>query len=422
MDYEKVRTIFNESNTAHSWSHPMKLIQREQLSAVRCKDIIECFRRVEEYLDYPQHIMQVQLYSTYIDLTLNAVLALKKNITLANNETVLTLKRTRILFNIVDIMSELLWDYIYSRETSPISVCHKHTHLDYEDDVSMYTDFISHFIYWFTHEYTMVNNQGRSEWNKEIPIKMNTHCDCTLLITPMDLFDICIIPAIQQIMFIVYGATTNLHIFGDTRIQHIILMGSIMNIKCNTTHAEALYLLKECIKKQNKYYNHITIHWSEEQVSNMVYQGIKSIKRNPSGGLLEQIIGGTYTLEFDEAVYLGFQKLKLLDAGYLLAIINNPTVVTEDMRETGRSSYYYYEGEKNDLNLYYSLDYRDNRTIINYYPINNIDSFPITVKWNIGLKEVIFCFGAGAEGNAGIDGANSNKFHMRENMILSPYL
>ncbi|KAI8997103.1 hypothetical protein BDB01DRAFT_19715 [Pilobolus umbonatus] len=157
-------------------------------------------------------------------------------------------------------MSELLWGYIQSREASPISICYKHTYLDYEDDVSMYIDFISYFNYWFTQEYTMLNTKGKSEWNKEIPMKMNTHCDCTLLITPMDLFDICIIPAIQQMMAIVYGATTNTHIFGDTKIQHIILMGSIMNIKCNTTHKKALYLLKECIKKQNKYFNHITLH------------------------------------------------------------------------------------------------------------------------------------------------------------------
>ncbi|KAI8985523.1 hypothetical protein BDB01DRAFT_835046 [Pilobolus umbonatus] len=393
IDYGKVKTILNESNTAHLWSHSMKLIQREQLSAVRCKDTIECYKIVEEHLDYPHNIMQVQLYPTYIDLTLNAVLALNKNIKLANDETVLTLKRKRISFNMVDTISELLWDYIQSREASPISICRKHTYSDYEDDVSMYTDFISHFIYWFTHEYTMVNNQGRSEWNKEIPMKMNTHCDCTLLITPMDLFDICIIPAIQQIMFIVYGATTNLHIFGDTRIHHIILMGSIMNMKCNTTHAEALYLLKECIKKQNKYYNHITIHWSRKQVSKMVNQGIQSIKRNPSGGLLEQITGGEYTLYFDKAVYLDFQKSEVLYEKDFFILIGNPTVVTEDMRETGRSFYFYYGGKRN-----------------------------LILKWNIGLREVIFCFGAGVEGNAGIKGANSDKFYMRENIILSPYV
>ncbi|KAI8970786.1 hypothetical protein BDB01DRAFT_529751 [Pilobolus umbonatus] len=152
IDYEKAKTIFDESNTTHLWSHPMKLIQREQLSAVRCKDIIKCFESVGEYLNYPQHIMQIQLYPTYIDLTLNAVMALNKDITLANNETVLTLKRKRISYNIVDVLSELLWDYIQSRELPPFSLCHKHTYLDYEDDVSMYIDFISHFNHWFTHE------------------------------------------------------------------------------------------------------------------------------------------------------------------------------------------------------------------------------------------------------------------------------
>ncbi|KAI8976231.1 hypothetical protein BDB01DRAFT_360923 [Pilobolus umbonatus] len=152
IDYEKVKTILSESNTAHIWSHSMKLIQREQFSAVRCKDTIKRDEKVKDYLDYPQHIMQVQLYPSYIDLTLNGVLALNKDITLVNNETVLTLKRKRIPFNIVDVMSELLWDYIQSREVSPISICHKHTYLDYEDDVSMYIDFMSHFNYWFTHE------------------------------------------------------------------------------------------------------------------------------------------------------------------------------------------------------------------------------------------------------------------------------
>ncbi|KAI8993148.1 hypothetical protein BDB01DRAFT_902724 [Pilobolus umbonatus] len=344
IDYEKVKTIFNESNTTHIWSHSMKLIQREQLSAVHCKDTIKCFENVEDYLDYPQHIMQVQLYPSYIDLTLNAVLALNKNIKLANNETVLILKRKRIPFNIVDVMSELLWDHIQTRKASLISICHKHTYLDY-DEVSMYIDFISHFIYWFTHEYTVINNKGKSEWNKEIPMKMNAQCDCTLSITPMDLFDICIIPAIQQVMFMVYGGTTNTHIFGDTKIQHIILMGSIMNIKCNTTHKKALYLLKECIKKQNKYYNHILVHWTEQHVSKMVNQGIKSIKINPSGGLLEQIISGRYGVIFDKAVYLDFQKSDILDAGNYSIIIDYNTVVTEDMRETGRFSSHYYEGE-----------------------------------------------------------------------------
>ncbi|KAI8986563.1 hypothetical protein BDB01DRAFT_891351 [Pilobolus umbonatus] len=315
--------------------------------------------------------MQVQLYPSYIDLTLNGVLALNKDITLVNNETVFTLKRKRIPFNIVDVMSELLWNYLQSREASPISICHKHTCLDYEDDVSMYIDFMSHFKYWFTHEYTMINTQGKSEWNKEISMKMNTHCDCTLLITPIYLFDICIIPAIQQLMAIAYGATTNTHIFGDTKIQHIIPMGSIMKIKCKSTHTEALYLLKDYIEKQNKYYNHITLHWTKEQVSDVVNQGIKSIKRNPSGGLLEQIISGEYALDFDEEVYFDFQKFDILDPRYYNPIINYNTVVTEDMLETGLLSSYYYEGKNIELS-----------------------------KWKIGLREVIFCFGAGAEGNA----------------------
>ncbi|KAI8985399.1 hypothetical protein BDB01DRAFT_84023 [Pilobolus umbonatus] len=268
----------------------------------------------------------------------------------------------------------------------------------------------------------MINTKGKSEWNKEISMKMNAHCDCTLLITPMDLFDICINPSIQQMMAIVYGATTNMHIFGGTRIQHIILMGSIMKIKCNTTHTKSLQLLRECVENENKYYNHITLHWTKEQVSEMVNQGIQSIKRNPSGGLLEQIIGGKYGLDFDKAVYYDFQKSDILDTDHYNPIIEYNTVVTEDMRETGLLSSYYNKGENIELNLFYSSNNEDKGLYINSYNIKKIDSFPITAKWKIGLKEVIFCFGAGAEGNAVIFGANNDTFYMRENMILSPYV
>ncbi|KAI8972120.1 hypothetical protein BDB01DRAFT_810943 [Pilobolus umbonatus] len=152
IDYEEVRTFFRETNTTRLSSHPMKLIHREQLSAVYCKDTIKCYNRVEDYLDYPQYMMQVQLYPTYIDLTLNVILSLKKDITLPNNETVLTIKRKRILYNMVDVMSELLWDYIQSREEFPVKTCHEHHHSDYEDNILMYIDFKTHFNNWFTNE------------------------------------------------------------------------------------------------------------------------------------------------------------------------------------------------------------------------------------------------------------------------------
>ncbi|KAI8994836.1 hypothetical protein BDB01DRAFT_831783 [Pilobolus umbonatus] len=125
----------------------------------------------------------------------------------------------------------------------------------------------------------------------------------------------------------------------------------------------------------------------------MVYQGIASIKRNPSGGLLEQIIGGKYVLPFGNAVYLDIQKSKVLDFFDLSAIIYKPTVVTEDMGETGRFSSYYYKGENIEL-----------------------------IKWNRGLREVIFRFGTGAEENAFMYLANNDTFHMRGNLTLSPYV
>ncbi|KAI8972355.1 hypothetical protein BDB01DRAFT_909411 [Pilobolus umbonatus] len=418
IDHEEVRTIFKETNTTRLSSHPMKLIHREQLSAVHCKETIKCYNRVEDYLDYPQYMMQVQLHPTYIDLTLNVILSLDKDITLPNNETVLTIKRKRIPFNIVDVMSELLWDYIQSREEFPIETCHEHLHSDYE----MYTDYISHFNHWFTNEYTMVNSQGKSEWNKEIPMKMNTHCDCTLTITPMDILDICMVPAIKQIMSIIYGATTNTHIFGETRINHMILMGTIMNINCKTTHTKSLQLLRESVERQNKYYNHITLHWTNNQVSDMVYQGVELIKVNPLGGLLEQIISGDYGLQFSSDVYLDFHKSNMVDAYDHLNTIGGYTLVTEDMRENGLFSYYYYAGNVIKLILRYSHGDTSDSSVINDYTVTEVDSYPITVRCIISLREVVFAFSVGAEGKSSILHAKGDKFHIRENLILSPYV
>ncbi|KAI8974907.1 hypothetical protein BDB01DRAFT_838408 [Pilobolus umbonatus] len=101
---------------------------------------------------------------------------------------------------------------------------------------------------------------------------------------------------------------------------------------------------------------------------------------------------------------------KYFDAGDFSTTIDDLIVVTEDMREDI------------DLALSYSINEDEWLVPINYYAIKNNDSFPITVKWKIGLREVIFLFGAGAEGNADIFGASNDRFHMTENLILSPYV
>ncbi|KAI8970874.1 hypothetical protein BDB01DRAFT_900858 [Pilobolus umbonatus] len=424
IDHDEVRTIFSETDTQCQTPHPMKLIHREQLSAVHCKDTIKCFNRVVDYLDYPQYMMQVQLHPTYIDLTLNVILSLNKDITLADNETVLTVKRKRISYNIVDIMGELLWDYIQSREELPIKTCHKHHLSDYEDNILMYIDFSNHFNNWFTNEvYTMINSHGKSEWNKELPMKINTHCDCTFLITPMDISDICIIPAIKQIMSIIYGATINTHIFGETKINHIILMGTIMNIKCKTTHTRALLLLKEYLKIQNKYYKHITLHWSNNEVSKAVLQGVILLKKNPLGGLFEQITAGSYQLQSSSAVKLpNLQKYRLLEGKKREKIIKDFTAATEDSRDGGITFLCYYTEAFLQFDLFYSPNNLNNPRFINSYVLRNIDSYPVTVRRTIGLREVILSFGAGAEGKAIIDYMNTDKFPFRENLTLSPYV
>ncbi|KAI8972121.1 hypothetical protein BDB01DRAFT_476803 [Pilobolus umbonatus] len=251
---------------------------------------------------------------------------------------------------------------------------------------------------------------------------MNTHCDCTLTITPMDIFDICITPAIDQIMSIVYGATINTHIFGETRINHIVLMGRIMKIRCKETHTKALFMLEECLKNQNKYYQHIILHWSNNKVPKAALQGVISLKKNPLGGLFEQITAGSYQLQFTSAVRLHFQKYLLLKAQNKIKVINDFTVVTEDMRDNGITFLCYYTGKSLKLDLFYSPNNLNDPRYINSYVLQNIDSYPMTVKRTIGLREVILSFGAGAEGKSIINYVNTDKFSFRENLILSSYV
>ncbi|KAI8985517.1 hypothetical protein BDB01DRAFT_835040 [Pilobolus umbonatus] len=423
LDHEEVRGIFEEYNTGHLFNHPMKLIHREQVSAVHCKDAIECHSRVEEYLDYPQYMMQVQLNPTYIDLALNVIMPLDKDITLVNNETVLTLKRKRIQYSIVDVMSNLLWDHLQSREEVLISTCYKHQHPDYDNNENMYLQFINHFSQWFTREYTMLNNHQKLDWYKEIPMKMNTCCDCTLLITPMDFLDICILPAIRKLMFIIYGATTNISIFGNYRINHIVLMGSIMNIKCSATHNKALYLLRECIERQNRYYNHISVHWINDEIVKTVDKGMSSIKNNPSGGLLEQIVAGAYYGLFDGQVYASLEKSEK-SANEPVVLIKKNTRITEDMRENGILSVFFFARKNIKLTLCFSAkdDYEYAYRYLYQYTMRDIDSFPITIRSVFGITEILFHLGTGAEGQASIETVNTNRFSYRESWVLAPYV
>ncbi|KAI8985524.1 hypothetical protein BDB01DRAFT_92405 [Pilobolus umbonatus] len=195
----------------------------------------------------------------------------------------------------------------------------------------------------------LFKSQNDIDWNKQIQMNMNSQCACVFMITPMDIFDICIIPAIQQIMFMVYGATTNIYIFGEYKINHIVLMGLIMDITCAATYTQVQYLLKKCVENQNKYYNHITLHWIDDEIQKVLNKGIESIKANPAGGLLEQILTGTYYGMFDDQVYTDFNRLQLSTEKEFFHLIRKNTRVTEDMRENGITTLFYYNDSENTL-------------------------------------------------------------------------
>ncbi|KAI8985485.1 hypothetical protein BDB01DRAFT_788439 [Pilobolus umbonatus] len=423
-EHEEIRTVLEKESIITQCIYPIKLIHREQVSAVHCKDTIECFKRVEEYLDYPQHMMQVQMNPTYIDLTLNVIMPLHKDITLSNNETVITLKRKRIQYNMVDVIGDLLWNHIQSGEEYLIKKCHEHDQSEHDDNANMYLQFINCFSRWFTREYTTMNSHGEIDFYKKIHLKMSSHCECNLILTPIDMFDICIIPAIQQVMAIVYGATTNISIFGEYRINHIVLMGSIMNTHCKTTNNKTLQLLEKCIRKENKYYNHIKVHWINDEVLPVVYKGIRSIKFNPLGGLLEQYTTGAYYVQYTHDIFTDFDRSQVLKKGEYLKLTKEANRITENLRENGSSTLLYFEDTaESDLYFLPNNEALNHRRHIGVYDTRNVDSsYPITLKFVNSIDETIITIGSGAEGNSHIFDANTDNYHLRENLLFFPYI
>ncbi|KAI8972964.1 hypothetical protein BDB01DRAFT_900242 [Pilobolus umbonatus] len=420
---------------------PQRLIHREQVAAVHFKDILKCYDKVEEYLDYPQYVVQVQMNQMHLNMALNAILTLDKEIKAAS-ETVLTLKRKIIPFDMVDHITEHLWSHIQSTNLCPVSLCMDHTASDYENKIELYEEYTNHFKEYFINEFTISNKQGDIDWYSTINININSKCKCTLDISCIDLFDICILPAIKKVRSVIYSSTTDVCMFGEYKITHIVIMGTLMKLKsCQNTDQQVLKELKKDVEYHQKYYENINIQWYDGDIATLIYKGIRSIIQYPPGGLLEQIYAGSYKLRSSIPFYKDHQRLQLIPTHCVYSFINEGTRVTEDMRDNGASIPLY--TDKDDINIgnvsqeneirdaymfylgIYYVTYGENeesiKKIEGFY-VRSIDSsYPVVIKVQPRISELKVLIQINADGAIRDNYRHIGKLALRENVLLSPF-
>ncbi|KAI8974717.1 hypothetical protein BDB01DRAFT_389959 [Pilobolus umbonatus] len=334
MEYGQLRLhLLNPESVSHL---PMKLIHREQVAAVYCKTQLKCYDQVKVYLDYPQYAVQVQMNHTYINLSLHAIIPLERDVKMSKAETVLTLKRKIIPFDIVDAISEYFWEYMDTLDENRINPCHEHCVTDYEDHPDLYIQFIECFREYFTQEFTILNQDGLIDWYTMKQIRMNKRCGCTFPMSNLDLFDSCIYPAIEQVTPIIYASLTNSCLFKKYKVTYLVMMGNLMDLKgCPSTYTQVANRLKESIEYQRKYHNDIHVEWIDQSISSTVIKGVRHITKNPLSGLLEQIYAGTYKLRSRDL----FPKNVFGSNEEDHPLIMEGTRITEKMREDGASLY-----------------------------------------------------------------------------------
>ncbi|KAI8974104.1 hypothetical protein BDB01DRAFT_807616 [Pilobolus umbonatus] len=423
IDYEELRSELLNTSSDYRLL-PVKLIYSEQISAVHWKDQIKCHEIVEEYLDYPQYMVQVQLNHTNINLALNVILSLNQDIKSTKDETVLTLKRKLIPFEMVDMIAELLWTHIQTMDKCPIATCSKHNALDYEDDPQMYAEFMEHFKIFFIEKFNICNDQGLIEWYKILHLKMNSRCDCTYDMSPMDLFDVCINPTVDHVTSIVYASITDKCQFGEDKVTHIALMGTLIELKsCTQTYNQLEERLMSAIQYQQKYHNQITIHWGNETMPNIIYSGIKSIINTPSGGLLEQVYSGKYMIDNKYFSYFDYQQEQELHFIRENIMVRYGTRITESMRVNGFSKSIYSGNTTNSIQirfLHHGGTYGSDNQLDKHNFIIGPSHYPLLITLIPGIHEITINY---HEFDKDLQEIRKIKgYSISENIVLAPYV
>ncbi|KAI8972329.1 hypothetical protein BDB01DRAFT_810268 [Pilobolus umbonatus] len=418
VSHDNLRNSFEDKED--TISPPIRLIHSEQVTAVYCKEQLKCYERVIDSLDYPQYIVQAHLYESYIDLTLNAVLAIKKNVQSTNEETVLTLKRKRISFDMVNIMAEKLWEHIMSTDDICISTCSQHKMTENEDGTDMYTVFVKCFKKYFTEKYTAQCSEGFMDWYKPANIPMSDSCSCTYSLSPIDLFDICIDPVIYHLTSIISSSTANPSLFGDYLIKDIFIMGQPMKLKCSNTNIEIFNRFKNNVERQNKYNEQLSIHWAKKPISFVIAEGIMSIVRNPLGGLLEQVTSGEYLISFTENASSFCNEWRTFNKGTSIFYFQAYERITEENRDNGFFGVFYFDEDEVHAGLSFKPLNEENSYIpMKLLEFSNVSSYPLTARLVFRINQVILSYHVKEEGLLELNYQNTCSFPFTEDTVLS---
>ncbi|KAI8968670.1 hypothetical protein BDB01DRAFT_161343 [Pilobolus umbonatus] len=423
IQYDELNDKIRSHKNNIKQTSDFKLLQREQLSAVYCMNQLKCYEQLEEHLDYPLHSLQVQLNPTYINLSLHSILPLSKNIKLPNNETTLTIKRKVIPFDFMEAMGELIWNHIQSLDICPIKTCKQHNISDYSNQLCLFTQFMECFSQYFINEFTFNNKQGRADWYNNKKIRMNAQCNCIFNMSSIDIFDISIQPVIHKVTETIYASIVNVCLFGEYKVSHISIMGSLMDKKmCNFTYNELIRRLKVSIEYQRKYHNNIRIEWMDKDISTAISEGFSLIMQNPNSGLLEQVFAGSYKMSSMYEIYYDHRKKQNVPLEEQQILVFQGQRITESIREKGISSVYYMEEVLLFSNIYCQVVEKNEDstkfiTTINSYELDN--SYPLVIRVFPSMYFITITIHANADGKG--NAIVPDKVVLRENFMFSIY-
>ncbi|KAI8983759.1 hypothetical protein BDB01DRAFT_850420 [Pilobolus umbonatus] len=323
IDFEGLRAEMIHTNRHN---RPIKLIKREQVSAVYCKNKIRCHEHVQDYLDYPQSMVQIQMHPTYINLASNVILPLRENVDHVTDETVLTLERSVINFNFIDTLVDSMWVYIQLIRESQINYCNKHNKNGLGSDRITHSDFVDYFHDFFMIKFLLQNTSSKVEWDRIRRIKLNKTCSCNISLVTKDVLDICLTPSIQKLIRITKQFMQSSHLTLNNKLHYLLIMDNPFQMSESTPYfTEIMTRIKEGFHDTEEYEN-TAIQWLEDDISVIMNQGMESIIHCPEGGTLEQVSGRSYSVKLE---------CSLSKTGTLYPIIKKGSPVTEHIRLNG---------------------------------------------------------------------------------------
>ncbi|KAI8969484.1 hypothetical protein BDB01DRAFT_619388 [Pilobolus umbonatus] len=424
-DYEDVRSIFLTIMDEPFPAQPIKLLHTGQITGVYCKDVLLCYQQVDKYLDYPQHIVQVHLYSTHIDFTVNAIVALTENIKSTANETVLTIKLKNVQFDTLDIIAELLWNHTISADKHTINCCSKHKVSDYEDCIDMYYRFIKQFKVYMTKHFSIMNNEKTADWYKSISIPLLDKCCCTYSTTLIDLYDVCIKPAVHHLASTICSVIKNTDMLEEYKINHTVIMGTPIQVKSTEFNKLIFDKLKEIMENTTNYLTGKPIHWFQNTVSNIVDKGMMSIINNPLGGILEEVSPSLYYFRFDMRSQVFFKKMRTIEPlRSSHAHVDERQRIDLNVRDSGYTRVYTFEDPCVEIFLYHKANdqHYTKGKCIHRLDYVGADTYPIACRSVNSLGKITFSFHYKNERKSPLLEYKSPDISINEIILLSPFV